>query len=42
LTTTEAPAAARLFAILAPMPFDAPVTIATLFANFDISVHLNR
>ena len=36
LTTTEAPAAASCFAIAAPMPFDAPVTTATLFASLFI------
>jgi hypothetical protein len=32
LTTTANPSAARRVAIAAPMPRDAPVTIATLFA----------
>ena len=31
-----APAAAKPFATPAPIPFDAPVTTATLFANFFI------
>ena len=34
MTTTAAPSAARCCAIAAPMPFDAPVTTATLPASF--------
>src|SRR5580692_8138742 len=33
---TLAPSAARRFAIAAPMPREAPVTSATLLANFDM------
>ena len=36
LTTTDAPSAASPFAIPAPIPFDAPVTSATLFVSFPI------
>jgi hypothetical protein len=38
LTTTAAPSAASDFAMSAPMPFDAPVTTATLLPSLLISL----
>jgi len=42
LTTTAAPSAASAFAIAAPMPFEAPVTIATLSASLLMIGYLSK
>jgi hypothetical protein len=38
---TEAPSAANLIAIAAPIPFDDPVTTATLLASFILALSLS-